>query len=267
MPDCSAACRSVSLTSPPSPGSHDRSIRRWERTAEPFFVEEEWERRLESLFEADMETTAADRDAAAGAGAADGTAAPAGRRTLEAVSAADAIIDALEAAALELDRLRTADKERAEAEAAGRPPPRPLPPNALMLGLAPSAYVLKVVSGVRASELEQAVMLLPFADALRLLGYLLRWLEAGGPAVELTVRLAVLLVRLHQGQLVATAAARPVLLALQRRLRPAAQGLKDVVGFNLAAMGHLGRRVREREGVTDADVVVSAKRQLLGTAS
>ena len=34
---------------------HDRSFRRWERTEEPFFIEEEQERRLESLFEADAE--------------------------------------------------------------------------------------------------------------------------------------------------------------------------------------------------------------------
>ena len=36
-------------------GGHDRSLRRWERTEEPFFVEEEREKRLESLFEADLE--------------------------------------------------------------------------------------------------------------------------------------------------------------------------------------------------------------------
>lgn len=36
-------------------GSHDRSLRRWERTEEPFFVEEEKEKRLESLFEGDLE--------------------------------------------------------------------------------------------------------------------------------------------------------------------------------------------------------------------
>ena len=41
-------------------GSHDRSLRRWERTEEPFFVEEEREKRLESLFEADLEARAAD---------------------------------------------------------------------------------------------------------------------------------------------------------------------------------------------------------------
>ncbi|GFH13684.1 WD_REPEATS_REGION domain-containing protein, partial [Haematococcus lacustris] len=36
-------------------GSHDRSLRRWQRSAESFFVEEEKEKRLESLFEADLE--------------------------------------------------------------------------------------------------------------------------------------------------------------------------------------------------------------------
>lgn len=36
-------------------GSHDRSLRRWQRSSEPFFVEEEKEARLESMFEADLE--------------------------------------------------------------------------------------------------------------------------------------------------------------------------------------------------------------------
>ena len=37
----------------------DRSLRVWQRTEEPFFVEEEKEKRLESLFEADLEVPAA----------------------------------------------------------------------------------------------------------------------------------------------------------------------------------------------------------------
>lgn len=32
-------------------GSHDKSLRRWQRTDEPFFIDEEKEKRLESLFE------------------------------------------------------------------------------------------------------------------------------------------------------------------------------------------------------------------------
>jgi hypothetical protein len=114
-------------------GSHDRSMRRWERTSEPFFVEEEKERRLESLFEADLEqqqqraqreagglvlgpeggsfgAAAAAAAAAAGDGDADAAAA-AGRRTIESVSAADAIIDALDVAANEAEKNEEYDRE------------------------------------------------------------------------------------------------------------------------------------------------------------
>ena len=35
----------------------DRALRVWQRTEEPFFVEEEKEKRLESLFEADLEVS------------------------------------------------------------------------------------------------------------------------------------------------------------------------------------------------------------------
>ena len=65
----------------PHPGSHDRSIRRWERTQEPFFVEEEREKRLDSMFEADMERATADgqqEQEAAAKEAAEGGVAPAG---------------------------------------------------------------------------------------------------------------------------------------------------------------------------------------------
>lgn len=66
------------------------------------------------------------------------------------------------------------EKERERNESA-----RPPPPNPLLLGMSPSAYVLRSVGGVRNAELEQALLLLPFTDALRLLGYLLTWLQKG----------------------------------------------------------------------------------------
>lgn len=62
-------------------GSHDRSLRRWERTSEPFFVEEEKEKRLESLFEADVESgdQAAGADMPTEGGEASATAGQSGR--------------------------------------------------------------------------------------------------------------------------------------------------------------------------------------------
>lgn len=69
--------------------------------------------------------------------------------------------------------------------------------------------------------------MLPFNDALRLLGHLPVWLREGGGAashhIELVARVAVLLLRLHHAQLIATPTARPALLALRAKLGPAVQ--------------------------------------------
>ena len=99
----------------------------------------------------------------------------AGRKTLETLGAADEIIEALDLAADEEERQaeHAADKQR-------NPRAKPPVPNPLLLGRAPSAHVLHVVARVRSAELEQALLLLPFTDALRLVGYLLAWLRQGG---------------------------------------------------------------------------------------
>ena len=49
--------------------------------------------------------------------------------------------------------------------------------NPFLLGLDASAFVLKSISDVRASDVEQALLLLPFTDALRLLSFLPIWLS------------------------------------------------------------------------------------------
>ena len=56
---------------------------------------------------------------------------------------------------------------------------KPLPPNPMLLGMAPAAYVLRVVGSVRANDLEQALLMVPFTDALALLQYLPLWLKEG----------------------------------------------------------------------------------------
>ena len=106
-------------------GGHDRAIRVWERTDEPFFVDEEKERRLESLLEEgdggggdddDDRVAAAARDAAAargGAAPAGAEAGMAGRQTLETLSAADAIVDALDVARHERERIDAHIKKKA----------------------------------------------------------------------------------------------------------------------------------------------------------
>eukprot|EP00882_Tetradesmus_deserticola_P029909 GHRQ01033543.1.p2 GENE.GHRQ01033543.1~~GHRQ01033543.1.p2 ORF type:complete len:149 (+),score=67.22 GHRQ01033543.1:491-937(+) len=136
------------------------------------------------------------------------------------------------------------------------------PANPLMLGLAADAYVLRSVAAVRANDLEQALLLLPFNDALRLLQWVSGWL-AQGSQVELSCRVATLLLRLHHSQLTATPSARQTLVDLHKRLRAAVQGLRDTMGFNIAALKYMQRLAQENAGVDEGDVVKAARRQLL----
>jgi U3 small nucleolar RNA-associated protein 12 len=106
---------------------HDRSLRRWERTEEPFFVEEERERRLESLFEAGLEDAPdkplygdeAKQEHAENPG--EGTTALAGRRSMAALGATESVVDALEMAAAEVGRREAHDKEQEQVRR--HPPP------------------------------------------------------------------------------------------------------------------------------------------------
>ena len=66
----------------------------------------------------------------------------------------------------------------ADAAAAGAPGKTP-PANPLLGGRTVEEHVLAVVGRVRAGDLEQALLVLPFSDALRLLSYLCAWLTRG----------------------------------------------------------------------------------------
>lgn len=134
------------------------------------------------------------------------------------------------------------------------PKAKPLPPNPLMLGLSPAAFVLKAVAAVRTSDLEQALLVLPFSSALHLLDYIAQWLKSGDH-IELSCRAAILLLRLHQSQLVATTSARPTLLTVQNELRPRVQGLKSALGFNLAGLGHVQRMLTAKSQAPFGDAV------------
>lgn len=227
-------------------GGHDRSIRRFEKTEEAFFVEEEKEKRLESLFEEDLE--APDREpldglpGAPGADKSDGrnTSAVAGKKTLETVSAADSIVEALDMATAEEERIKESRKALRESDYV---------PNPLLLGLSPSSYVLRAIGRVRTSELEQALILVPFMDALRLLDFCASWLKEGA-GVELLARVSILLCRIHLQQLMSTPAARTSLVELRSLLQARLNEMKDTWGYNAAALEFL-RRAKTGGGLSD----------------
>lgn len=213
-------------------GSHDRSIRRWDRTEEQLFIEEEQEKRLEETFEADLDS-AMDHKYGQKDGAPDeGSVGVPGRKTKETVTAADAIIDALDTAEEEVKRL----DQHQEGQNNGNG--TTFQPNVIMQGQSPSDYVLNVVSNVRPNDLEQALLSLPFSDALKIMSYLKEW-SMVPLKVELVCRVCLVLLQTHHSQLTTTPSARSILTELKGILYSRVKECKDAIGFNLAAMDHI----------------------------
>ncbi|CAK9157681.1 unnamed protein product [Ilex paraguariensis] len=233
-------------------GSHDRSIRRWDRTEEPFFIEEEKEKRLEQMFESDLDTSLENRYAPKEELPYEGAVALAGKKTQETLTATDSIIEALDMAEAELKRIAEYEEEKTRGKVAE------FQPNILMLGLSPSDYILRALSNVHTNDLEQTLLAVPFSDALKLLSYLKDWASIPDK-VELVCRVATLLLQLHHNQLVTTAAARPVLTLLKDILHARVKECKDTLGFNLAAMDHLKQLMASRSDAPFRD----AKAKLL----
>ncbi|KAH6825340.1 transducin family protein / WD-40 repeat family protein [Perilla frutescens var. hirtella] len=213
-------------------GSLDRSIRRWDRTEEPFFIEEEKEKRLEEMFESDIDNPFESKYAPKEELPEEGAVALAGKKTGETVTAADSIMEALDIAEEELKRIEEHEMERSKGKVAD------FKPNILMLGLSPSNYVLRSLSSVHTNDLEQALLALPFSDSLRVLSYLKEWV-AYPDKVELVCRVSTVLLQIHHYQLTSTVSARPILSLLKDILHARVKECKDTLGFNLAAMDHI----------------------------
>jgi U3 small nucleolar RNA-associated protein 12 len=151
----------------------------------------------------------------------------ASRRTLESVKAADRLEEALQ--------LATAD-DVLLAQNPGRPP------NPIMLGLESPRYMLHILRGIRAPELEQALLVLPLDLAQKLLSYLVR-LMGEGVEVELCWRVAVFLLRLYNAQVVANRALIGTLTKMRGPLRAQLEKHRDMMGFNAAGLRLLKREL------------------------
>jgi U3 small nucleolar RNA-associated protein 12 len=107
-------------------------------------MQEEREKRLESMFEAvqdDSKDESLQQTTEVGA-----------KRTQESLTAADSIIEALDMAEEEIERMRLHKTESGNEKLVN------FQPNVMMLQLSPSAYVLRTMVAVRPSDLEQALV-------------------------------------------------------------------------------------------------------------
>nr|KAJ3411954.1 hypothetical protein HK105_002485 [Polyrhizophydium stewartii] len=228
-------------------GSHDRSIRIWEKTDDQFTIEEERERELEERQEREAAALEAREDQPVGSGA-PGAEDGADPEVREVGAAGTKTADTLKAGEKIMEALAVWEKERGDFDKYERlrvsnpnvaPPPRS--PYVIATGkpdMLPEEYVLHVVSQIRSSHLDEALLVLPFALVIQLLTCVAMWIEKGWNT-RLTSRIMFFLLQTHHHELSSTRALRPVLERIRGATRASLKQERDRIGYNLAGIKFL----------------------------
>ncbi|WVQ82103.1 hypothetical protein IAT38_004231 [Cryptococcus sp. DSM 104549] len=240
-------------------GSHDKSLRVWEKTDEPLFLEEEREKEIEALYDSNL-ADSLNRDPDAEGQDATDEAEAVQKQTAETLMAGEKIMEALDLADADREATRQWEEEK---EKSGMDIPKPAR-NAELIArgdLEADEHVLLTLKKIPVASMEDALLVLPFRQVVSLLGYLDEWAMKGKDTI-LVSRLLFFLLRTHSSQIVSNRIMRAPLLTLRNHLREALKAQRDVMGYNLAALKFVktrweGERVAglyEEEGMDEASV-------------
>uniref|UniRef100_A0A915KWN7 Calponin-homology (CH) domain-containing protein n=1 Tax=Romanomermis culicivorax TaxID=13658 RepID=A0A915KWN7_ROMCU len=210
--------------------SHDKSIRLWEKTDEILVLQEEQEMEREAEYEKSLEEQ---EDIVPGE-AANTEIGLAARKTLETVKSAEDIIEAV-------DIIR---KERMMEDKDEVHQVHPLI-KAYRCQDLPS-FLMEVVRRVRSSELEKSLLMIPFGYVLDILENLCECISKNN-TVELACRCVLFLLRVHHGTLLTTSKAAVILDKLKNCCSPKINEIRDILGFNLAALNFLKMDLTEKK--------------------
>jgi U3 small nucleolar RNA-associated protein 12 len=228
--------------------SHDKSIRVWTQTDEQVFLEEEREKELEELYESTLVTGLEQDDRDADGAEEEGSAAKvvgAGKQTVETLMAGEKIAEALEIGMEDLEVMREYEEINKVNAKAAKPQRNPV--FLAHGGVSASVYVLNVFQRIPAASLQDALLVLSFSQLPSLLTFLALWAREGRN-VALTCRVLFFMLKVHQRQVVSSGQLKGALEVVKAELRRQLKREKEELGFNLAGLRVLGRRVGDEVG-------------------
>ncbi|GAM17446.1 hypothetical protein SAMD00019534_006210, partial [Acytostelium subglobosum LB1] len=238
-------------------GSHDRSIRVFKQTTEPVFVESEKQATLEK----EWETTLEDETPRMRTKEMLEEHASANKKTLETIIAGEAIMDALSLAEIERGRMAEHDAALSKDIDVGE-----FTPNILLFGMAHSEYLWTRVAKVRASELEEALLVLPYSTLKPLFTYFCEWLDHG-KNTELISKCLFFLVQTHHNQLSTEVEMVPLLKRLNDGIKVRLQHSKDTIGFNRSAMSYLRKDIQANQSYSFFEGVPTSSSSTTSTST
>lgn len=162
------------------------------------------------------------------------------RKTVSSEKGADLILECIELSKEYEEQLQTIV------------PPNPPPPLPLQMQMyqceTVEDYLLETVKRIRASDLEEALYVLPFSVACDILNMLPKLLKRKYQA-EIVTRLALTLIQTHHNPIVASANLLSTVEEIKTLAMEQITSLRDSIGFNLYGMLHSRHLIEEKEGI------------------
>ncbi|KAK8209006.1 beta transducin [Zalaria obscura] len=223
--------------------SHDKSIRVWDVTDDLIFLEEEREKELEEMYESTL-ATQIDKDYADEEEGADGEVGAASKQTIATLTYGERIMEALELGHADLLTVR-----EWEAEKARKPnlaPPQRNPLFMALGGISAEQHVLNTIRKVPTASLHDALLVIPFSTLPTLFTFLAIFLRQRMQP-EVAWRVFYILLQTHNAQIVASKQLKGIMSDILEAYGQWVGEEKGVLGFNMAALGVMGREVREGE--------------------
>jgi U3 small nucleolar RNA-associated protein 12 len=194
--------------------STDKSIRVWEKTDEPLFIQEQRERELEQLYDAPAGHDPLSLTVSKPTEDDGGEALDVAKTTVATLTAGERIIEALDLAEVDRHAIATA-------KATGQPRE---PRNALLAfhgdDYTAEKHVLQEMEKIPSSQLSDALLILPFSKVSELVYHVQYWIQRRWN-IPLASRTLFFILKVHHSQIVATQSMRDRLLSLRVDLRSA----------------------------------------------
>ncbi|KAG0144824.1 hypothetical protein CROQUDRAFT_659511 [Cronartium quercuum f. sp. fusiforme G11] len=222
-------------------GSRDKSIRVWEKTDEPLFLEEEREKELERLYsldESEKMDISISRAKKQGEEGGDEEVEAVTKQTPETLMAGEKIVEALILADSDIDltnKFETAKRTMDPGAAAKLAPPARNPIFSAYDNISAFAYVLKVIQKLPRAALEDALLVLPFAQVAMLLTHIDHWASKGW-ATSLVCRMLSFVIRTHESQITATASLKLIIDSIRLNMTRTLKKQTEMVAYNAEAI-------------------------------
>ena len=222
--------------------SHDKSIRMWEQTDDQVFLEEEREKEMEELYENTLLTSLDDEsnENPDGLEATDPS-----KQSAQTLIASEKITEALTLGIEDLAVVAEYDAAVGRAKTNNTKMPAPPQRHPIYLannGVSASGYLLGIIQKLPPQALTDSLLLLSFSQLPALFRFLGIFAQEQRH-IPLICRVLNFLLKVHNKQIVSSRLMRKELMELQERLRDGMERSRREMGFNLAGLRVLGRRM------------------------